>query len=187
MDVIELDGFDFDSLKIYKPKKCKETMVCKIKNNNKDPVIVQFPKMVLVSEPSKNIELGFTERNGYTSKVMDFLESFDKFLIGYISKNSEKWFGKNIPIENIESMYNKTGSTIHFSNYSEFIDKSIAKGIIVECISQLKYLVFTKDSCFINWEMCTARTKVNRVRKFGFIEDPEDNSDSEIDENITFF
>ena len=56
----------------------------------------------------------------------------------------------------------------------------------------MKYLVFLKDSCFITWEICTAKLfkKINHVPKFGFIEDPEDNyeePDPEPEELISFF
>ena len=56
----------------------------------------------------------------------------------------------------------------------------------------MKYIVFTKDSCFVNWEICTAKLhkKIERVPKFGFIEDPTDTNNSENEseeENITTF
>ena len=43
------DTFDLDSFIFSKPKKYKnsEVMVCKIKNKNNEPVLVQFPKMIL--------------------------------------------------------------------------------------------------------------------------------------------
>ena len=82
---------------------------------------------------------------------------------------------------------------------SQLIDKrenvlstaEIIQGSVVECICLLKYLIFTKDSCFLHWEIDTAKLhkKIQRVPRFGFIEDLDDQSDNELsdEENITFF
>ena len=92
-------------------------------------------------------------------------------------------------------------ATINFSfdaDKSVVLDKrneqlelsDIKVGDSVECISQLKYLIFSKDTCFVNWEICTTKVykKVSKVPKFGFIEDPNDHSTKENDlEDITFF
>ena len=54
----------------------------------------------------------------------------------------------------------------------------------------MKYVVFSIDTCFVNWEICTAKIykKLLRVPKYGFIEDPDDRTleksdDEEIDVN----
>ena len=205
------DTFDLDSFIFSKPKKYKnsEVMVCKIKNKNNEPVLVQFPKM-LVNEYSKFVELEFINETGYNKKVYNFLSKLDEFVIEYISTHSEEWFGKKIPLENITQMYTKfikapktsdNRCTINFvfdKLKSQIIDKKndsleiteLVKGVTLECISQMKYIVFTKDTCFVNWEICTSKLhkKIIKVPKFGFIEDPIDNSDNESDEEIfTFF
>jgi len=189
---------NFESFKISKPKKHKnaDIMVCKVKTSGGEPVILQFPKMKMVSS-SKFVELEFTSKSGYSKKVSDALSKFDEFIIGIISKNSEEWFGKLIPQEKISVMYNKfikENFTVNFtkSSTTEFIDNQenviseLTEGTILETIAQLKCLVFTKDTCFVNWEIQTGKVhkKVLRVPKFGFI---EDGSDSESDDEILSF
>ena len=65
----------------------------------------------------------------------------------------------------------------------------IIPGVIVECICLLKYLIFTKDSCFLHWEIETAKLhkKIQRVPLFGFIEDNDSDDELSDEENITFF
>lgn len=203
-----------DTFIFSKPRKNKNTevMVCKIKNKNNDQVILQFPKMTLVSDyhqRDKSIELEFLNEVGYNKKIYNFLSTLDEYLLEHISLHSEKWFGKTIPIENVKNMYinfikvpktSENKCTLNFIyNKVELIDKKneetdiseLVKGVTVECISQLKYLVFTKDTCFLNWEIKTAKIhkKILRVPKFGFIEDSTDHSDDELsdEEIITFF
>jgi hypothetical protein len=215
---VNLAEFDASAFIFSKPKKYKnaEAMLCKIKNTNNEPILVQFPKMTLVSdfigEPvSKFVELEFMNEKGYNKKVYNFLSKLDEFIISHVSSKSEEWFGKNIPNENISQMYNKfikapkTSENLCTVNFvfdktkSQVIDKKneelnvseLVKGVTLECIAQLKYLVFTKDTCFINWEIRTSKLhkKLIRVPKFGFVEDPEEHSDEESsdEENVTFF
>jgi hypothetical protein len=194
------ENFDFESFRFSKPKKYKngEVMLCKIKNKNKEPVIVQFPKQLIVSEiESKIIELEFTSKSGYSKKIQNYLTKLDTFLIETIAKKSEEWFGKNIPVESIKNMYKSTPeNTVKFVlDKCKLVDKTeteievseLVKGNVLECISHLKYIVFTKESCFITWEICTARfhKKIKKAPKFAFIE--EENSDSEPEEEIIHF
>jgi len=200
------DTFDLDSFRISKPKKYRtDLMVAKVKNKNKEPIIVQFPKMT-ISDYTKFVELGFLSKTGYSKKVHDFLSNLDEKLINYIASHSEDWFGKQIPLTSVTQMYNKfikvneNGDFINFvfDKKSELINKKneilhdseLVKGETLECISQLKYIVFTKENCFMTWEICTAKLhkKYNFVPKFGFIEDQLDESDDELDdEKFTFF
>jgi len=186
--------FDNDSFIVSKPKKHKELMLCKIKNISKDPVFVQFPKMRL-NEFSKFVDLEFVNENGYNKKIKTFLSKLDDFVVQTITNCSEDWFGKAIPKEFVSEMYLKKLRFVF--DKGEIIDKhnekleisELVKGSILECISQLKYIVFTKDTCFLHWEICTAKLhkKTVRVPHFGFIEDPDDQSDDEIPETFTFF
>jgi hypothetical protein len=180
------------------PKKQNELMVCKMKK----PILLQFPKMKVLSEEiTKSVELEFTSETGYSSKVLAFLERLHSFIIGYVHEHSQKWFGKDIPLENIKQMY-KISTTFVLSSKSEIMNSrgevlepcEIVKGNVLECISKLSCIVFTKDTFYIYWELCTAKLhkKIERVPKFGFIEDPEDleeidNFSENEEEPITFF
>jgi hypothetical protein len=198
------DTFEPESFIFQKPKKYKnaELMASRIKNKHNESVIVQFPKMTS-DDYNKMLELEFTSETGYNKKVKKFLLNLDDFVTDYISTQSEKWFGKTIPIENVKNMYkpcvNENKVKFVFNDTTELIDKreerldtsEIVKGVTLECICLLKYLIFTKDSCFLHWEICTAKVhkKIQRVPLFGFIEDTDDQSDNEelTDEIITFW
>jgi hypothetical protein len=206
---MELELVNLESLVFTKPKKHEDFLVCKVKYPEAEGFKLQFPKMKIVSEnPKKNIELEFISDSGYNKKIYNYLSKLDDFVIKYVTDNSEEWFGKKIPQESIHQMYNKfikapktseNKCTINFSfnKNTNFIDKKnetleiseIKQNSTVECLAQMKYVVFSKDTCFVNWEIDTIKLykKVLRVPKYGFIEDPEDctleNSDDEIDVN----
>ena len=208
MDSYLIDTLNVDLFTFSKPQKYKDTnlMICKIKNDSKD-VLLQFPKMKVTAVDEKSIELEFMNEKGYNKKMFNVLSSIDQTVISHITQNSQEWFGKEIPEQFIGQMYNKFiksprssehKCTVNFviSKNSEIMDKhnepaSVSKGNTLECISQMKYLIFSKDSCYITWELCTAKCtqRVTRVPKFGFIEDPFDITEDPDPEPelITFF
>ena len=98
MDKMEIP---LSSLVFTKPKKCGEYLVCKLEK--KSELVIQFPKMIIKSFTSKNIELEFQNDNVYTKKVYNHLSELDQFVIDYIFKNSEEWFGKEIPLDSMKS------------------------------------------------------------------------------------
>jgi hypothetical protein len=171
------------------------------------------------SELPKNVSLEFlNNKSKYNKEVYDFLSKLDDYIINFIHKNSLEWFGKEIPLDFLSKMYNKfikapkdseSNCTMNFSlkknkgkldcvlmdnkkNELDLID--IKKNSSVECITQLKYIIFSKDTCFTIWELCNVKLykKVARVPKFGFIEDStevnnQDSSDFEVEEDYSFF
>ena len=205
-----IKSYDLNLFSFSKPKKQLNFMVCKIKNDSKD-VLIQFPKMETVTSSSKSIELEFKNEIGYNKKIYNFLSDIDNVIIDYVTLHSEEWFDKKIPNQFVTQMYNKfikppkttdNRCTLNFTFNKELslVDKKnekveiseIKKGNTVECIAQMKYLIFSKDSCFVTWEICTAKLfkKILRVPKFGFIEDINDKSeeiDDDPEEIITFF
>jgi hypothetical protein len=129
-----------------------------------------------------------------------------KILFNNIKNNFD-----NISMENIINMYNKfikapktteNQSTMNFNINKKcvFIDKKnneldlseISLDSEVECISQLKYIMFSKDNCFTIWEMQSAKIhrKINKVPAYGFIEVEEpdsENDEVDVEEIIKFF
>ena len=200
---------NFESLFFKKPKKCGDYFICKL---NED-IVIQFPKMKILSITDKLVELEFiNDTSGYYKKIYDYLSNLDDFVIGYIHKYSKEWFDKNIPLENIKQMYNKfikspktsdSKCSLNFilkKNEIKTIDNKnneielseISVSDTVECISQFKYIVFSKDTCFITWELHSMKkkmVKIEKVKKYGFIEDKEEEiiSDSEDLESIECF
>ena len=208
-----ITDYNLDNVSFTKPKKNGDYLVSKVKYSD-DSFKIQFPKMKLISEPlAKNMELEFTSLAGYSKKIYNFLSNLDSFVVDHVTSNSEEWFNKKIPSENISNMYNKfikapktaeNKCTINFSfksgtvldkNNEEIDFKEIKKGMYLECISQMKYIIFSKDIAFVNWEICTVKVHKPRsvkVPNYGFIEDPTDvdeiveSDDEELDINSFF-
>ena len=200
-----IDSYNLDLFSFTVPKKCNNAMICKIKNDSND-VLIQFPKMSVVSEENNIVELEFKNEKGYNKKIYDFLAKLDDIIVNYITTHSEDWFGKKIKLTHITQMYNKfikppksseNNCTLNFKiKENTLIDKKnenistseIKKGNTLECIAQMKYLVFSKDSCFVTWEICSAKLfkRINHVGKFGFIDDPDDKPKCDSDDEDNF-
>ena len=157
--------------------------------------------MTLAEDPEeKSISVEFINTKGYNKDVYNFLSALDTYIIENVSKNSEEWFGKAIPLKSIKKMYNpfikapKTSdstSSIDFGiKYHKnqvktmFLDRKdneisyshFKKNEIVECIAQCKYIFFSKDTCFPAWELDSVKIhkKMQKVPEFGFVDDPDD-------------
>jgi hypothetical protein len=217
-----VSNYLIENILIGKPKKQGEYFVSKVKysdeyqKSHKLDLIIQLPNMKLVNDITvlANVELEFINKQKYSNKVYDFLSAVDEFVLGNICKNSEEWFNKKIPIEKLNTMYNKNikapkssdcNCTMNFKLSKEnlsLIDhrknelslSEYKKDLTVECICKLKYIIFSKDKCFPVWELIVLKLnkRVNRVPKYGFIEEPEveeeDNSDNDIAEiDYSFF
>jgi hypothetical protein len=206
-----IDSYTSDHLFFTKPKKNGDYLISKVQYE-KNALVVQFPKMKLLTVSEKSIELEFISDSGYSKKMYTFLSSLDSFIVKNLSEKSEEYFDKKIPIDYLSQMYNKfikapkevdSKCTLHFTlKGSTFLDRKnneielseINPGDLLEPISKMKYIVFSKDSCFVNWEIqtCKVHQTISKVKPFGFVEDPDDitidpESDSEIEEPVNFF
>ena len=208
-----VDNYSTELITFTNPKKYNNYLISKIKYNG-DEIFIQFPKMKLTNLTKKSIELEFLSDSGYNAKVYNFLSNLDTHIIETLTKKSEDLFGKVIPGENIKQMYNnfikapKTNEnkcTLNFdfklrnselktniiNKKNESLDLSDIKiNDTLECISQLKYIVFSKDTCFISWELITVKvcTKKIKVQPFGFIKEIEfEEIDSDEENLVTFF
>ena len=202
-----INDIDLKLINFSKPKKQADYLVCKVKYNGAG-LFIQLPKMK-IKNLNKNMELEFTNGNKYNKKSYDFLSNLDTFVADYIFENAEEWFGKKIPMDSIKNMYNKfikapksssENCTMNFVLKKDcvFIDKKLEPLEIsdfkiddtVESISQLKYILFSKDTCFAVWETISLKLykkPIARVPAFGFIQDDSDlKSDSESDDDFDF-
>jgi hypothetical protein len=199
-----IETFEPGSFLISKPKQHKtgSVMTCKVRDKSKEQVFIQFPKMNTVSDYTNCMEVEFSSESGYSKKVIAFMERLDAFVMDLIFEKSMDWFGKTIPKENIELMYkrsivDKRVKIVFEKSRSELVDKQnqsitldqIVKENVLEAICMLKYIVFTKDTCFLHWEVAKAKLykKIKQTEHFAFIEDPDDESDDDFEETITFF
>lgn len=189
MSALLADSIEPETFLFSFPKKHNAYKICRLRTSQKDPILIQFPKMSVLSL-SKSSELEFVGESGYTLKVIEFLKKLDSFIVQHIYSKSEEWFEKQIPIEKLSEMYVPHSKSIKCINKTE--TESVTKEALLEGILQLKYLVFTKETCYFQWELVTAKVHKKApkvIKKFLFIEDPDDISDDEIsdDETFTFF
>jgi hypothetical protein len=203
-----MDNLLVESILLTKPRKVGDYMVCKVKYSggddiDPDSVILQFPKMEVIMKDATNLELEFIKNSSkYNKSIYNFLSKLDDHIVNYVFSKSEEWFNKNIPLENIKQMYNKfikapktseSECTLNFklTPKSEYIDNKgndvtdIMVNQQAECISQLKYVVFSKDTCYTVWDAIKVKVyiKYHKVQAFGFIEDPEDIQQDVISDN----
>ena len=218
---MELEDYSLGSFVFTKPKKHGDYLVCKVKYSTTEndetlevPVSIQFPKMKICGTPTlKNIELEFQGSDGYNKKIYNFLSNIDNHITEYVTSKSEEWFGKQIPGDSINQMYNRfikspktseNNCTVNLSFktkkneiITELVDRKgetisfcdLVTSQTLECIAEMKYIIFSKDTCFVQWEVCKAKLyrKVLKVPKYGFVEDPDDretphdNSDDELE------
>jgi hypothetical protein len=195
---------DLGDIKFTKPKKFSNYHLSKVSNCE-----IQFPKMEIISSDDKNIELEFVNDH---SEIYNFLSKLDSYIVKYISEHSEEWFGKVIPINGVKQMYNKfikaprssnNGCSMDFTfkkncslsdnNNNESYIGEFKENMKAECVSQLKYIYFSKDTCFTMWEIVSAKLykQIKKVQAFGFVDDPDDicieeSEDDEI-QTQTFF
>jgi hypothetical protein len=216
MDNILLNSYNLENIIFTKPKKYTEYLVSKVKYNQNEDFVIQFPKMTISDEPSeKNLELEFTSTKGYNKEMYNFLRNLDRFTVEKVQTSSQEWFEKEIPKESLKKMYNsfikaprttESKACINFGIKtgkvkSLFLDKrgndieysQFKQGEIVECIAQFKYILFSKDTCFPVWELVSSKLhkRIEKVPRFGFIDDPDDKeiveSDDEEITNLSFF
>jgi hypothetical protein len=217
MNSFLISEFTPETLTFSKPKKHGDYFISKVKCSENGSLTVQFPRMTISSEPTnKGMELEFKNDQGYNKKVYTFLSKVDDFVLQYIFEKSEEWFGKKIPLEAVTQMYNKfikspktleNNCTLNFNfivkknefltelvnSKNEQIDFTDLKlGSTIEPIAQMKYIIFSKDTSFVTWEISCAKLhkRIQRVPKFGFIEDPDDQAVESEDEEVeihTFF
>jgi len=220
MENLLINSYNLDSIVFTQPKKYTDYLVSKVKyNSNSEPqdFVVQFPKMMISDDPTeKSIELEFSNSKGYNKEMYNFLRKLDQFIIKKVQLSSQEWFEKEIPIESLKKMYNsfikapqtteskstinisikktKTLTSLFYDRKGNEIDYSqFKRNEIVECIAQFKYIFFSKDTCFPVWELISSKLhkKIEKVPKFGFVDDPDDRqkveSDDEELEDFKFF
>jgi hypothetical protein len=195
-----VDNYSLDSIEFSKPKKHSEYYYSRIKyslNNQLINLNIQLPVMSITTINDKGISLEFMRiHSEYSKKCYNFLSNLENIILDSIIKNTAEWFGKEIPMESIRKMYHpflkapkNADSNVSIDiniNKSKFYDSKnreislsdIKENNNSECICHLKYLVFSKDTAFLVWELlsCKVYKKINRVKQYGFIEDPEDYS-----------
>lgn len=218
-----VDSYSLENIKFSKPKKYKneEYYISKVKysklsSNNElitdNNLLLQFSKMNIssgYSESSNKVELEFINNkynkySKYSNKVYNFLSKLDNHIIDTIHNNSEEWFEKKIPLENVKLMYNSflkapkssennpsmvfsinnNGTTFYDHKNNDLSFSDFKTSLQTESIVHLKYLMFSKDNCFTIWELISSKIckqKMNKVPKYGFIDDPLDFNTQEVE------
>ena len=205
-------NYSLNQLEFSKLKKHSDYLVCKIKYAG-EPFFIQFPKMKVSSINQKELQLEFLNNSTkYNKESYNFLSELDSYISEHIYEKSEEWFGKKIPLENIKNMYNKfikapkstdNKSTMNFivkkdsvymdTRKNEIEYSEIKESENIECIAQMKYIMFSKDNCFTVWEVHSGKVHrtVDKVPAYGFLnvdsDSQEDSDEENISEIINFF
>lgn len=210
-----ISNYSIDDISITKPKKTGEFLVGRIYHLKNEPVIIQFPKMKLIKEISEDdsfVELEFVnnKKSSYNDSAFNFLLTLDSKIVEYSQNNTTEWFGKNIPADVLKKMYNNfikapkdtsSNCTVQFkvkikelvltkTRNKEALLSEFKKDSLVECLGRMKYLLFTKDTYHVIWELMGMKldSRIKRVQKYGFVEDStESDSNEEIIQDYSFF
>ena len=199
MDYI-VDKYSLDNFKISKPKQVKNKYVSKVTIDSEE-LIVQFPKMVINDITVDSLTLEFDNNSSsYSQKCYNFLGKLDSLILQHIYSNSPEWFGKQIPMDSIKNMYNSflkapknvdssvnitlavTKKSLFFNYKNKSMDFSdINNTYSCAVIAKLKYIIFSRDNAYSIWELLSAKNykKINKVKEYGFIDDPEDSVSNE--------
>ena len=216
-----VNNFNVDNIKITKPKKINDQyLLSKVKyetSENDIKLNIQFPKMKITHIENNNIILNFEQKNGsYTNKCIEFIKQVEEKVIDVLFTNSLKWFGKEIPKESIIKMYKpminenldmkfvlskQINGTDFNGNEIGNIKEELKLNTLIENICIMKYLMFSKETVFILWEIQSIKLnkKKNKVikkdskhsdfayySKYNFIDFNDSDSEDEDSENLEF-
>lgn len=178
------------------------------KDNNKKKFFIQTPKLKIDSDlvydkitNSFKFDCLFSKKQ---PEFYNFFYSFEKFLIGHIAKNSEKWFGikfdkskteklfrsKILPPEYLSSLpkllldIKIIDGSINCKFFDEYDKLTTAdkftKGKETIFILSLNEIIFEEDNFYANWKINQIKIFENQVNKnkYMFIDD-ENISDEE--------
>lgn len=167
MSVTKLDKATLTDIHVSEPFKNDNLYLAKIQQNSKD-LVLQTPKVKIVSITDENIEITLTK------ELEDFIKKYDEYMINIVSDNSNKWFSKELNKIKVAQIYK---SSINFQNNAVFkIDDKINiysndkelklndvnEGMEVILLIHFSYLVFYKSNCipYIN----TLHLKVKEIK-----------------------
>jgi hypothetical protein len=172
--------------------------------NNGVPVFVQLPKLKTINGIHWHDNRCYLDLE-LTKPVLDFFLNFEKNNIQTTFEKSSKWFGKEMPLDIIESNYisvvrlNSKRSYVRFSIpttennndhqcninvYNQFKEKihpeDIIPGTDVWVILRCKGLVVGKRNLCFEWQVEQVKFHTKQGNPYMFIDDEEDTEDVEI-------
>ncbi len=198
------DKFVYSSCSFTTPIK-EENIYHSSMLNNGVPVFIQLPKLKTINGIHWHDNRCYLDLE-LTKPVLDFFLNFEKNNIQTTFKNSEKWFGKEMPLDIIESNYlsiirlDSKKSYIRFSIpvingeecginvYNQFKERVNPDDIIpntdVWVILRCKGLVMGKRNLCFEWKVEQIKFHTKHGNPYMFIEDDEE--DVEILNEIPF-
>lgn len=158
---------ELDNIKVYNPNKRNENVYCSKVMLDSNELQFQLQK----TEIEINKETSKCKINISDEEIKSLFFGISKVIISKTSENSEKWFGKNLSVDDCSQIYKEActndvlhcfidSDTIFFDssktelNVEELPDKM--KGI---CLVKCGMVVFTKTSFFIRWELSQFKFK----------------------------
>ncbi len=206
MSLLFFDKFVYSRCLFTKPTK-EDNIYHSTMLNNGAPVFIQLPKLKTINGIHWHDNRCYLDLE-LTKAVLDFFLHFEQENIQTAFKNSEKWFGKEMPLDIIESNYlsiiklDSNKSYIRFSIpvvnnkecgihvYNQFKERINTDNIIpktnVGVILKCNGLVMGKRKLCFDWqiEQIKYNTQSKPENSYMFLED--ETEDMEIMENSPF-
>lgn len=205
MSLQTFNKFSYSSCCFTQPTKEENTYHSTMLNNG-IPVFIQLPKLKTINGIHWHDNRCYLDLE-LTKPVLDFFLNFEKNNIQTTFKNSEKWFGKEMPLDIIESNYlsvirlDSKKSYVRFSIpvinneqcgvnvYNQFKERANPDDIIpntdIWVILRCKGLVVGKRNLCFEYQVEQIKFHTKQGNPYMFIDD--DNEDVEIMDNETPF
>lgn len=194
MSLQTFNKFSYSSCTFTKPVKEENTYHSTMLNNGV-PVFVQLPKLKTINGIHWHDNRCYLDLE-LTKPVLDFFLDFEKNNIQTTFQKSEKWFGKEMPLDIIESNYlsivrlDSKRSYVRFSIpvvneehcgvnvYNQFKERANPEDIIpgtdVWVILRCKGLVVGKRNLCFEWQVEQIKFHTKQGNPYMFIEDDEE-------------
>lgn len=183
MSILKLDKIDYSQVSVADPFKHDNLYLSNITYNSNE-LIIQTPQLTVLSANQDSIELKST------GDLVEFLKRYDSAVTDIISKNSEKWFSKELTKSKVSQIYKSTivnhGDSVIFkmddnidiytNNGKKMCLNDVKPNTTVILLVHLSYIVFYKANCIPYFNTIQLKIKEKKeVLEFREVQE-EDNS-----------
>lgn len=183
MSILKLDKIDYSQVSVADPFKHDNLYLSNITYNSNE-LIIQTPQLTVLSANQDSIELKST------GDLVEFLKRYDSAVTDIISKNSEKWFSKELTKSKVSQIYKSTivnhGESVIFkmddnvdiytNNGKKMCLNDVKPNTTVILLVHLSYIVFYKANCIPYFNTIQLKIKEKKeVLEFREVQE-EDNS-----------
>ena len=155
-----------DDIEVYDPVNTNKNMYYSKVMYKNEELSIQISKNTLKLNKEKN-----KSKLNIDEETVKFIKEFSKAIIEITSDKSERFFGKQINVEDCESIYKEAlvDDTLHcFYDEDTYFYESKTKQLNIEelpseiegiALIKCSAIVYTKNSFFIRWEVSQFKIK----------------------------